>query len=288
VGADAELLVFDYERYRRSVVPRLVELVGGAGTTPWLTGVDERLGEFFGEEWLELAATLQKQPVDLARHCTWLGDDLRPAGPVTAARRNGDDGRLLRDLRDKLVGAEPAPVPPSGPQQARCSSGTCPERSHCLLHEQAGPHAPEMLRWLFEAVTTECCLGERRFLGRNATLHDFRPVLHELGAAPDDQVLVLLDALGGRGAALGHTDIGPAGVHGWLTPAETPVLAGRLNRLDLPVIGTTDKAMSQAHGANLRGEGAPWRHLTLSYVRVMAHRAAAAGHGLLFGHDVSP
>ncbi|GAA2702043.1 hypothetical protein Apa02nite_060710 [Actinoplanes palleronii] len=62
MGADAEIFVFDYDRYRRTAVPGLVEVIGGAGVTPWLDGVCRRLGEHFAEEWLELADASRAAP----------------------------------------------------------------------------------------------------------------------------------------------------------------------------------------------------------------------------------
>ncbi|KUL21487.1 hypothetical protein [Actinoplanes awajinensis] len=260
MGADAEIFVFDYDRYRRTAVPGLVEVIGGAGVTPWLDGVCRRRGEHFAEEWLELADASRAAPVDLVAHCGWLGDDLRYLGALPESRVDWRrTGRW---------------------EQVRCSSGSCPERARCLLHERADRDTPEMLFWLFEAVVGECCVGEGRFLGRNMTLGALPPV-------PDGRVAELLVALGGRGAGLGHVPSGADGVHGWLVPAEAAELAGGLDRLDLPVVEPTDAAMNAAHGDVLRGAGHPWPELTLSFVRIMACRAAGSGHGLLFGHDVS-
>ncbi|WP_327001132.1 hypothetical protein OHA72_39225 [Dactylosporangium sp. NBC_01737] len=90
MGADADVHVFDHDRYRHTVAPGLIELIGGAGPTPWFNGVCDRLGDGFGPTWRDLAAALRARPTDLARHCTWLGEDLchragrRP--PATAGR----------------------------------------------------------------------------------------------------------------------------------------------------------------------------------------------------------
>lgn len=298
MGADAEILVFGYDRYRRTVVPRLIELIGGAGPTPWFEDVCRRLGVYFEDEWRILAGALRQRPTDLARHCTWLGADLRHLGQPPVSRdawlrlgRGTETRRLMAELRAVVHGVRPAPAETGLEagrwEQIRCSSGACPERFHCLLHERAGPPAPEMLYWLFEALAMDCCIGERRFVGRNATPDDFRPVLRDLGVPPGDRLAELFDALGSRGAALGHTGAGADGIHGWLIPAEAADLATRLDRLDLPVVAPTDDAMSEAHRATSRGAGFSWPRLTLSFVRIMAHRAAAGGHGLLFGHDVS-
>ncbi|MCO8276857.1 hypothetical protein M1L60_40385 [Actinoplanes sp. TRM 88003] len=209
MGADAEIYVFDYDRYRAEVVPRLLEVVGGAGPTPWFEGVCRRLGEHFEDEWRDLVEELRERPADWSRHCTFLGDDLRHLGPRPANRdawartgRREETRRLMDDLRHKRTTVEPPTAAKWG--QLRCASVTCPERTRCLLHEQAGEFGPDMLYWLYEAVAAECCVGEREFLGRNATLHDFVPTLRALGLSPTDPVFTLLEALGDRGGALGH------------------------------------------------------------------------------------
>ncbi len=267
VGADAVVYVFDYQRYRRTVVPGLTELIGGAGPTPWLDGVCDRLGDGFEREWRALAAALQEQPTDLARHCTWLGADLRHPGRPPAVRDGWEHGG-----RWELV---------------RCPSGTCPERAHCLLHEHLRRPATELMETLFilvDAVTAECGVGLGRFIGRNATLHGLLPLLRDLGVPPEDRVFELFAALGGRGWANGFA-LGVAdGVHGWLTPDEAAELAGRLDPLDLPAVEPTDAAMRRAHHDTMRAGGPPWLPLTLAFVRIMAHRAAGGGHGLLFTH----
>jgi hypothetical protein len=270
VGADASVYVFDYDRYRRTVVPGLTGLIGGAGPTPWFDGLCERRGDGFEREWRQLAAALRQRPTDLARHCTWLGGDLRHPGRSPTAR-DGWEGRRGRwDL-------------------VRCASGTCPERSRCLLHERVVPPASELTELLFilvDEATGECCVGLGRFVGRNATLHGLRPLLSDLGVPPGDRVLELFAALGGRGWANGFALGAADGIHGWLTPDETADLAGRLDPLDLPVVEPTDAAMREAHRATMDGGGFPWEPLTLSFLRIMAHRATRGGHGLLFGHDV--
>jgi hypothetical protein len=268
VGADASLSVFDYDRYRHTVVPGLIGLIGGAGRTPWLDDVCDRLGDGFAPAWRDLAATLRERPTDLARHCTWLGGDLRHPGRSQAAR----DGWEGRRGRWEVV---------------RCASGTCPERSHCLLHERAAQPFSEptdVLSILVDAVTEDCCVGPARFVGRNATLHGLRPLLSDLGVPPGDRVFELFDALGGRGWANGFTLGAADGVHGWLTPPEAAELAGGLDPLALPAVGPTDAAMHEAHRATQRDGGPAWQPLTLSFVRIMAHRAAQDGHGLLFSH----
>ncbi|MFI5891786.1 hypothetical protein ACIA5D_16900 [Actinoplanes sp. NPDC051513] len=78
------ILVFDYDRYRATVVPGLIELIGGAGPTPWFEDVCRRLGQHFEGEWRDLVAELRKRPV------RDLGPDRRlGAGPLLVGRLPG-------------------------------------------------------------------------------------------------------------------------------------------------------------------------------------------------------
>ncbi|GAB3840813.1 hypothetical protein [Dactylosporangium cerinum] len=191
MGADGTVHVFDYDRYRHTVVPGLIGLIGGAGPTPWFNDVCDRLGGGFEPGWRQLAAELRERPTDLARHCTWLGEDLRHPGRSPAARDAWEGRRGRWDL-------------------VRCSSQTCPERTHCLLHERLGRARSELMEELFilvEAVTEDCCVGLGRFIGRNATLHGLRPLLSDLGVPAGDRVFELFAALGGRGWANGFSSV---------------------------------------------------------------------------------
>ncbi len=93
VGADAEIFVFDYERYRGEVVPALVELLRTGEAVPWLAEVFQSappLGEHgYDVQWPRLAAELRERPTDLARFCTWLGNDLRYLGAAPVDRISG-------------------------------------------------------------------------------------------------------------------------------------------------------------------------------------------------------
>jgi hypothetical protein len=122
VGADAEILVFDYECYRNQVVPALVEPLRTGEPVPWLGDVFRSatpMGEYgYDVVWPRLASQLREQPTDLARYCTWLGRDLRYVGGHRVDRSTG--------------------------RQLACSSLTCPERVRCRLHQDADRHAVEL------------------------------------------------------------------------------------------------------------------------------------------------
>ena len=260
MGADAELFVFDAERYRAEVVPALVRLLRTGEPVPWLaevfgaaTGHDEY---GYHLSWPQLAARCAEQPTDLARHCTWLGADLRYPGPG-----------------------------PRNPRTLTCPSTTCPERERCLFHQER--HAVEELNALHEALVATRCLGRSQFLGRTVTPSVYTPVLDRLGVAADDRLRTLLAALGTRGAVVGHQFCGTDGIHGWLTGPETTELAGRLGALPLPRYPATFAAMAELHGR--RGHTAEsWPAVSLSFVRTVAVIAAAGGRGVLWGNDVCP
>ncbi|MEU4777273.1 hypothetical protein [Micromonospora sp. NPDC023633] len=265
MGADAEIFVFDYGRYRGEVVPALVELLRTGEVVPWLGEVFRSAaamgGYGYGVLWPRLAAQLRVRPTDLARYCTWLGRDLRYVGTERV---------------DRAVG-----------EQLACPSGTCPERVRCRFHRDGGRHAVEELNALHEALVAVCCLGPAQFLGRSITPAYYLPLLARQGVPDDDPLRGLLGALATRGAAWGYQFGRTEGIHGWLTSAETAELSARLGRLDLPRYEPTFAAMaewSKRAGSAQR----EWRGVSLSFVRTVATVAAGAGRGLLWGNDVCP
>ncbi|WP_433370379.1 hypothetical protein ACQPZX_45415 [Actinoplanes sp. CA-142083] len=260
MGADAEIHVFDYDRYRDEVVPGLVELLRTGTPAPWLDEVLKAPSEY-GDYWQELAAALRESPTDLAQHCTWLGDDLRYIGdrPV-----------------DRLTG-----------NQMTCNELSCPERERCRYFQDQDRHGVETLNALHEAAVATRCLGPSRFLGRTITPDYYRPVLERQGVPATAPVRGLLEALATRGAAWGYQFGRTEGIHGWLTVPETALLAAALDELDLPRYEPTFAAMSTV-ASDGRLAGGDWHVASLSFVRTMATIAAASGQGVLWGNDVSP
>ncbi|MER7891363.1 hypothetical protein ABTX15_16200 [Micromonospora sp. NPDC094482] len=162
MGADAEIFLFDYERYRDKVVPALTELLRTGTVVPWLGDVFESatpMGEYgYDVTWPRLAAQLRERPVDLARHRTWLGSDLRYIGEQRPDRSLG--------------------------HQRSCPSAGRPEGEWCRLHPDDGPHAIEELNALHEALVALHCLGPAQFLGRSVTPDFYLPVLEVSGFQP--------------------------------------------------------------------------------------------------------
>jgi hypothetical protein len=238
MGADATLFLFDYRRYRDEVVPALLELLRTGRPRPWLAKLLDPPGD--------LLPYLRAQPTDIARHCTYLTRDLG---------YQGDQSRRGHGVET----------------YSPCPSRTCPDRGNCPLHETRGhgKNEPslvlELLNMVYEDAVTTRCLGASRFVGRSLYALDFLPLLDRLAVAARDPVRDLLAALELRGRVLGYQLAGSEGIHGWLAPEETALLATRLDQLSLG--GSTEEAM-------------------LSVVRDMAGRAAAAGRGLLWGNDI--
>ncbi|MCW3820014.1 hypothetical protein ONA91_36840 [Micromonospora sp. DR5-3] len=265
MGADAEIFVFDYQRYRDEVVPAFVELLRTGEPVPWLGEVFRSatpMGEYgYDVVWPRLAAQLREQPTDLARYCTWLGRDLRYLG-----------GREVDRSAGKLL---------------TCSSLTCPERVRCRFHQGGDLQVVEELNALHEALVALRCLGPSQFLGRTITPNFYLPVLERQDVPTGDPLRNLLDALATRGAAVGYQFGVTEGIHGWLTVAETAELAARLDRLDLPRYQPTFAAMADR---SKRGgfSASEWQELSLSFVRTVATVAACAGRAVLWGHDVCP
>lgn len=265
VGANAEIFVFDDRRYRDEVVPTVVELLRTGAVPSWLDQIFRSApsaGEYGHDvTWPRLAAELRERPTDLARHCTWLGPDLRYVGGDPVDRWNGT--------------------------QVRCRSLTCPERERCRLHRDNGPFAVEELNRLHEALVATRCLGPGQFLARSITPHYHLPVLERQDVPAGDPLRGLLAVLATRGAAFGYQYAVTEGIHGWLTASETVELADRLDRLDLPRYEPTLAAMAeQWRSRDYTHE--EWQEMSLSFVRTMAVIAADSGQGVLWGNDVSP
>jgi hypothetical protein len=269
VGAHAEIIVFDYERYRSEIVSALVELLRTGEGAPSLAAVFRSAGGPMGEQgydvlWPRLAARLREKPTDLMRHCTWLGRDLRYIGESPVDRSTG--------------------------KQLTCDSLTCPERVQCPFHRDNDRHGVEDLNDLFEALVALRCLGPAQFLGRSITPNFYRPALERRNVPAGDPTWGLLGALGARGAALGYGFGVTEGIHGWLTVTETSELATCLDRLDLPRYEPTFAAMATATRQANRDDVAvsTWQDLSLSFVRTVATIAADDGHGVLWGNSVFP
>ncbi|MEU4624573.1 hypothetical protein AB0G04_31945 [Actinoplanes sp. NPDC023801] len=259
VGADAELHVFDYDRYRDEIVPALAGLLHG--TPPdWLievirtaTPIDDPGDPM---SWPHMARRLHEQPVDLAAWCDWLGTDLRYLGDAPVDRTRG--------------------------AMLRCHSLTCPAATWCPMQRDQDRHGVEGLNALHEALIEVCCLGESTFVGRSVTPDFYRPVLERHGVPAGDPLRGLLAALATRGAALGYQFGVTEGIHGWLDGPETTQLVEGLGRLDLP----PGEPLFPELPAPPPGEYHDWREVSLSRVRMVATAAAAAGRGVLWGNDV--
>lgn len=260
MGADAEIFVFDHERYRTEVVPALVQLLLTGEPVPWLGEVFRAAypdgGDGYDVIWPLLAARLADQPTDLVRHCTWLGSDLR---------------YREAEPRDRST--------------LTCPSSTCPERTRCVFHQER--HAVEELNALHEALVATRCLGRSQFVGRSSTPYSFEPALDRLRVSADDRVRKLLAALASRGAAVGYQFGGTEGIHGWLTVPETAELAERLDTLALPRYAATFEAMADWHKRTEYTHEA-WQDLSLSFVRTVSAMAAGEGRAVLWGNDVCP
>ncbi|GLY02593.1 MULTISPECIES: hypothetical protein [Actinoplanes] len=236
MGADAEIIVFDYDRYRSQVVPALVEMIRGRGVEPWLAEVFRSAGGYEAG-WRRLAEELRTRSTDLARYCTWLADDLR------------------------YIGADP--VDREAGKQVFCHALSCPERLRCRFHADNDRFALEELNALHEALVATLCLGQSRFLGRSVTPGLYLPVFRRCGVPEGDPLWDLLGALATRGAAFGYQyTMGTDGIHGWLTPAEAGEMARRLGELPLTGADWPEESLSRirvmAAKASAAGFGVLW------------------------------
>jgi hypothetical protein len=277
MGADAEVFLFDYQRYRDEVVPALLELLGTGRAPTWLAEFIERCDEHevYGRDWTGiLIPYLRAHPTDVARYCTHLTADLSYRGSEWIRRGWGEQ------------------------TYSPCRSAECPERGGCPMHEaqaqgpSGGSEILELLTALFEGVVAVHCLTSSQFVGRSQYALNYLPLLTTLGIGAGDPVRDLFVALELRGRVLGYQFAGSEGIHGWLTPAETAELRGRLRNLELPEYEATLDGMRAHRQVGADGVSSYPAHefdrLSLSFIRTMATIAAEADMGLLWGNDVSP
>ncbi|GLY95600.1 hypothetical protein [Actinoplanes sp. NBRC 103695] len=256
MGSDAKLIILDYDRYNGEVVPAVVAWLRTGEAPSWLLDAGDS-GESLSER-RRVGARLRDEPVDLARHCTWLGDDLR----------------MRTDLAEAGAAARP---------MLTCTSVTCPERFKCPFQGDG----QEVVTFLVQDVVEDRCLGDGQFLGRSVTPDFYTPVLDRLAVPADDPLRALLAALGRRGGVIGYVFERTSGIRGWLTPAETAELAERLDRLDLPRYAPTFEAMRARWRDSMTAMGnQDWRAVSMSFVRTVARIAAAEGKAVLWGADV--
>ena len=150
MGSDAELFVFDAERFRSDVAPALVDLLTTGRPNALVRGVIARAGgghrEYYGEGFEELLRHLADHPFDFATLCTHLHSDFR----------SSDDSGWDRSWRTDWQGRA-------------CTSSSCPARTGCPLHRlQSEPGsdyydnslAEHMCR-LFCVMVGDLCLGLR-------------------------------------------------------------------------------------------------------------------------------
>ncbi|MBL7260596.1 hypothetical protein [Paractinoplanes lichenicola] len=159
VGADAEVFVFDYERYRQEIVPVLTGILRGDPTPAWLEDLFRAARPMdqwgFDVQWPRMVEELQERPFDLAGHADWLGDDLRYLGEPPA----------------KLMHRTLMP---------------CPHGDGCFFG--AGS---QTFNALHEALVSTRCLGSSQFVGRTVAPDFYRPVTDGLLTALGSRGLVV-------------------------------------------------------------------------------------------------
>jgi hypothetical protein len=273
MGADANLFVFDYAKYRAEVVPGFAALLRDGVAAEWMLEVQRREREAVGLEDYRAAISEVMGAVDLGAHCSYLGEDWSVAGPVAGSRN-------LYEL---------------GWETRACWSESCAARGRCPFHCSAGTAVEDLLFWFQKSVAVRC-LGEGQFLGRSVDCYFYWEGLEELGAPT--RVRELLELLGRRGFMVGYRwVVGTDGIHGWLDPEETQELGERLFALDLPDYECSFAAMRGFQTMRNLAEGTgreflwpayehpeySFERLSLSYVRTVCQLAAREGKGVLWG-----
>lgn len=254
MGSDAEIAVFDYQKFSTEIVPAFLQLLKDGQVPGWFEDI---YAEWGPEEHNWALA-------DLKKHCTYLGDDLR----CTA-------------------------VPPSDLErddwsQRACSSISCPERERCLFHRSVNPLFVEEFGLVFSHVLEKFALGQGQFLGRSVTVDIYFPFLVEHGISSGHPLHTLMCSLGTRGRVVGYGS-GRAfeGVHGWLDPVETKELSKALFALPLPQFDASFEAIEKFRPVKpgpYEAKGVPFPQLSLSFVRTVAAIASAEDKGVIWSN----
>jgi hypothetical protein len=267
MGADAKVFVFDFKAYQEGILPAFHQLMVSRQTPEWLRPLISRL---------DLPAT-SWQPVDLLRHCTYLGADLSWSGPC-------DDTDLFA----------------AGWDQRSCKSKECPENDHCPFHLNSSSGLAESLNELFKTAVSVKCLGQGQFIGRSWYITHYLTFLFGLGVRPNDPSVARLARLGKRGLVVGYQwTSSNVGISGWLEPGETGELADRLGELPLPRYEASFEATERFRRPepllydrfgvmSYECPTSSFEALSLSFVRTVAAIAVRENQGILWGNDVLP
>jgi hypothetical protein len=281
MGADANLFLFDFGTYREVVVPAFRRLMCDGAMEDWLR---ELLLAHDEEHNFRLGST-GFVPVGFSECCTYLDHELAVT-KVFSKTDNDYDGSW---------------------ETRACRHPVCSVRDSCPFHliqgEQLNSMTDNWTRWLERAIV-ERCLGKGIFLGRSIDCFFYWDVLDQQGVASAHPVRLLLERLGRRGFVLGYRgSTGTEGIHGWLSPDETVMLARHLFALHLPeydysFIGMeafkTTRNILEGRFAGVEFMGCVYEHpsasfeeLSLSYVRTVCTLAAREGKGVLWGNSVN-
>lgn len=271
MGNDARVYVFDDARYREEVVPGILELLAGRPPAwlPTLRDRDQELGALFEEEVGAVLVHVRRNPIDLARYCRYLQEDLGFDGEAPEASwRVGFEGRACRSIE-------------------------CSERTRCLFHWAQAKNlgSPiESLSVLLERAVARLCLGSSQFVGRTVNAAEYyNDLLTGFGVSAVDPTRVLLQRLGRRGFVVGYAFSNGDGIHGWLSADETAELARRLGDLELPRYEPTFTAMEAFRPLKpgpYECPGFSFEALSLSFVRTVAVIAQAGRRAVLWGNDL--
>ena len=252
VGSDAEIDIFDYDRFTSEIVPAFRRLLEEGDVAPWFEDV-YRVWEPNDRPW---------PTIDLKRHCTYLGDDLR-CRIVPPLDAEWDDW-----------------------SQRACSSTECPERGQCPFHRDADSQFAEKFAMVLDEVVEKFALGKGQFVGRTVSVGLYRPFLVEQGIGPEHPIHLLFDAIQSRGRVVGYGWAGALeGIHGWLTSTEANQLSELLSNLPLPEYDVSFDAMERFRPVKpgpFEAPGIPFPQLSLSFVRTVATIASTEGKGVIW------
>ncbi|MDX1995322.1 MAG: hypothetical protein SF029_23260 [bacterium] len=260
MGYNAAVAPFDFARYTDEVVPAFLDLLLTGAVAPWMQPLFDDI-----DDW-DAAQEPLPTGLDWRTHCHYL--DISTLSPLAIERWTTHLPAIQTD------GVE------------RCESITCPLRMHCPLHVSQDEYTAQTLGMLLDMMIEVRCIQPPQFLGRSINLHFYEDILEPLDQ-PGRALRLLFSRLLSRGGVLGTRMMGPEGIQGWLTPAETQAFADDLARLDVMLADATLDEIDRLFKASQNNAtNIPFAEISFSRLRATAVVAVQQGLGLLWGNDL--
>ena len=301
MGSDAEIYIFDHNKFIEECVPEFHKLLNGQQSAEWFGSHHKA---YMVDVWETIQTYTKDHRTNISDHCEILAEDFTYIGPYFNDHVF-DEGFHYHNF-ERLY----------GPEARFCTSETCPEAAYaCPFHttRQGSSAIMQDLNILFIEIIGNHCLGARQFVGRSMTPFKFYTILKSLDDERKEKLKSYLYKLGSRGKVIGYAWGNSDGIHGWLDEHETEAFIQLLTELDLPEYELSLEMLGDINYANAyRGyldhpscyredffkeapvpevlrmvQDTPWETLALSFLRTIGTLAMEERKGILWGNDMS-